>query len=447
MDIKDKAIIIGGGISGKLVSRVLAPFFKEVVIIERDHSMNSPNPRKGAPQGKHIHALLDAGEAGLEQLFPGIMKRCQSTGAVNIHSTKELHWYHHGHWKLRYNSGYRTTLQSRPHLEWHIYQYIKELENVSIRYNTTVQDFLYQSNDNAITGVVIKTDNSEPETLMADLVVDASGTSSLSTKLLKKYGYTIPEDKVKIDLSYITKTYQLQTSPDKDWTIKMIYPNPPHEKMGGSISKVEGDRYMVTVLSYQSEINEEELLNNDAAFIELAGKLPKKDIYEEIKNGAPLDKTSIYRVPHISWKRFDKVKNLPRGLLLIGDSVCRINPVFGQGMSIAILEALSLKKLLEEQNSNLQEISSVLPKRTAKIIAPIWTMVITEDFRYPGTIGKKPFGLSLQQWYSKKIFQLSGHNQYVYDSFIKVMHLVKPTSTLLQPKILKDVLFQRIPKK
>lgn len=56
-------------------------------------------------------------------------------------------------------------------------QYIKEIQNITIKYNTTVQDYLYQSNDNAITGVVIKTGNAEHETLKADLVVDASGAS------------------------------------------------------------------------------------------------------------------------------------------------------------------------------------------------------------------------------------------------------------------------------
>ena len=49
----------------------------------------------------------------------------------------------------------------------------------------------------------------------------------------------------------------------------------------------------------------------------------------------------------MTWKRIDKVKQMPKGLLLTGDTVCRIDPVFGQGMSIAILEAMAFRKLIE----------------------------------------------------------------------------------------------------
>jgi uncharacterized membrane protein len=67
-------------------------------------------------------------------------------------------------------------------------------------------------------------------------------------------------------------------------------------------------------------------------------------------------------------------------------------------------------------------------------------MVITEDFRYPATKGKKPFGLSIQQWYAKNIFLLSSQNQEVYNSFVKVMNLVRPITSLMKPSIIKDVL-------
>ncbi|MEH7388019.1 hypothetical protein V7147_21865 [Bacillus sp. JJ1521] len=72
MQQEKNVIIIGGGIAGKLTARVLSDFFQEVIILDRDSEATSPTPRKGVPQGNHIHALLHAGEHGLEELFPGI---------------------------------------------------------------------------------------------------------------------------------------------------------------------------------------------------------------------------------------------------------------------------------------------------------------------------------------------------------------------------------------
>ncbi|MFJ5762023.1 NAD(P)/FAD-dependent oxidoreductase [Neobacillus sp. NPDC093182] len=441
MSSTEKAIIIGGGISGKLAARVLSDVYKEVIILERDSEHAGPIARKGASQGEHLHALLHAGEHGLEELFPGITEKFYDSGAVKINSTIDLAWFHHGAWKVRYDGGYSTTLQTRPHLEWHIEQYIKRIPNVILRYNQVVEDFLYNKAENRITGVQLKNGS-----LKADLVVDASGVSSLTSKWLHKRRTPIPEEKVEINLSYISKQFQLAENHERDWRIKMVYPNPPQEKIGGTISRVEGNRHIVTIMGYHKAVNEKEVLKDESGFIELSKKLPRLDIYQEIEYATPLTKTSFYRIPHMVWRRFDKME-LPNGLLLIGDTICRIDPVFGQGMSIAILEALSLQKLL--QTGARQKVSAAFHKKAAKIISPIWNMVITEDFRYSATTGKRPFGLSIQQWYAKNIFLLSSQNQEVYDAFVKVMNLVRPITTLMTPSIIKSVLshaFSRIHK-
>lgn len=437
---KEKAVIIGGGISGKLAARVLSDFFQEVIILERDEEPQGALPRKGAPQGEHLHALLHAGENGLEALFPGITEKFHSSGAVKINSTQDLAWFHHGVWKLRFNGGYSTTLQTRPHLEWHIEQYIKKIPNVSIQYNQVVQNYVFNEQENRIVGVEIIDGSGSIRTLNVDLIVDASGVSSLSTNWLNKRAVHIPDETVKIGLSYISKTFQLPDSQSRDWAIKLVYPNPHHEKIGGTISKVEGNRYIVTLIGYHKEINEKEVLKNEKGFIELAKKLPKQDIYHEIKDATALSSTSVYRVPQITWRKYDKVKNLPNGLILIGDTICRIDPVFGQGMSIAVLEALALQKLFQDHNLTHHKIKTAFHKQASKIISPIWNMVITEDFRYPDTTGKKPIGLSLQQWYAKNIFLLSSQNQDIYNSFIKVMNLVRPISILMHPRIIISVL-------
>lgn len=444
---RQKVIIIGGGISGKLAARVLSDFFSEVIIIERDQAPVGPFPRKGARQGEHIHALLLAGQYGLEELFPGITQKFYESGAVKMKSTKELSWYHHGVWKIRYDSSYRTTLQTRPHLEWHIEQYINKLPNVTIHYNQVVKSMLCHEKDNRVYGVELQDENKQLRTLTADLIVDASGAGSISTGWLEDLGIQIPCEEVEIGLTYVSKSYRLPKYQKRDWKIKMVYPNPPVEKIGGTVSLVEGDRFTVTIMGYQNAIKEKEILKKDDGFLEQAKKLPTLDIYHEIKDGTPLSDTSIYRIPKIIWKRVDRIKKLPHGLLLMGDTVCRIDPVFGQGMSIAVFEAIALQRIFRDGNASLQKNIINFHKKAAKIISPIWNMVITEDFRYPGISGKRPSGLSIQQWYAKRIFLLSSQHQDIYDSFAKVMNLLEPMTILMKPGIVRRVLGRALRKK
>ncbi|MEH7388020.1 hypothetical protein V7147_21870 [Bacillus sp. JJ1521] len=266
--------------------------------------------------------------------------------------------------------------------------------------------------------------------------MDASGASSFSYRWLTEQGMHIPVEKVKIGLTYVSQIVELPEHENRDWTIKLLYPNPPYEKLAGAISKVEGNQYLVTFIGYHDCINEKDILKENN-LIELAKGLSKPDILHELQNSKSLTDISIFRVPQITWNRIEKTKEFPSGLLMIGDTICRIDPFYGQGMSIAVLEALALKNIFRNQSP--EKATSVFHKKASKIIYPIWNMVLTEDFRYPETTGKKPFSLTFLQWYAKHIFLLSAKDQKIYDSFIKVMNLKRPMTILMKPRIILKV--------
>lgn len=213
---RQKAVIIGGGIAGKLAARVLSDYFKEVLILEKDSQSTGPKPRKGARQGEHLHALLHAGQYGLEELFPGITEKFYSSGAIKINSTMDLSWFHHGVWKLRYDGGYTTTLQTRPHLEWHMEQYIEQIPNIKTLYQTNVKNFLFQEGENKINGVDILDFGQTTNIITADLIVDTTGASSMTSNWLEKRGIAIPHEKVNIGLSYVSQTFQLPENTPTD---------------------------------------------------------------------------------------------------------------------------------------------------------------------------------------------------------------------------------------
>ncbi|MFB6161636.1 MAG: tryptophan 7-halogenase [Haloferacaceae archaeon] len=70
------AVVVGGGIAGLLAARVLADGFEGVTLVERDPLPDEPVPRRGVPQSRHIHVMLEAGRATLEDLFRGTGRTC-----------------------------------------------------------------------------------------------------------------------------------------------------------------------------------------------------------------------------------------------------------------------------------------------------------------------------------------------------------------------------------
>ena len=70
----ERAIVLGGSVSGMCCAKVLSSYFDEVVILERDAmpaAEADPTFRPGVSQSRHHHVLLAKGRENLASLFPG----------------------------------------------------------------------------------------------------------------------------------------------------------------------------------------------------------------------------------------------------------------------------------------------------------------------------------------------------------------------------------------
>jgi flavin-dependent dehydrogenase len=63
-----QAVVIGAGIAGLLATRVLAEYYEQVLVIERDALPVGPRPRAGTPQSHHLHRVL-VNKVTSEQVF------------------------------------------------------------------------------------------------------------------------------------------------------------------------------------------------------------------------------------------------------------------------------------------------------------------------------------------------------------------------------------------
>jgi 2-polyprenyl-6-methoxyphenol hydroxylase-like FAD-dependent oxidoreductase len=65
-----------------------------------------------------------------------------------------------------------------------------------------------------------------------------------------------------------------------------------------------------------------------------------------------------------TWKSTSVLDSRPGGLAVVGDALCSFNPIYGQGMTVAVMEAELLETLLEEGRDDLPE------RRASRIPGP-----------------------------------------------------------------------------
>ncbi len=434
-----QAIVIGGSIAGLLSARVLADYFEKVVILEREPLPDGPEPRKGAPQGRHIHAVLEAGLKVLEELFPGLVQELEREGVDFIDMGEESVWHHCGTWKVRYESGIRTILCSRPHLEWKVRSRVTPLPNVELREGYTVEELLTDDSRARVLGVKVKGPEGE-QTLQADLVVDASGRGSRAPQWLEALGHGQPEEEqVGVDMAYTSRFYERPADFDA-WKIMAVYARAPEARRSGFVANVEGNRWIVSLNGYFGDHPP----TDDAGFLEFARNLPVPHLYEAIRQAKPLTQPVTFKISASRWLHYERMERFPEGFVLLGDAVCAFNPIYGQGMTVISLGARMLGKCMAEQArstpGDMRGLSRRFHKKLAGVISLSWFLATTMDLRYPQTRGKRPFGLGLVQWSIMNLLDLTSLDREACQEFYKLLHLRGGMELLLKPKLVLSLL-------
>lgn len=434
------AIVIGGSVAGLLAARALSDHFAQVSIIERDLQPESPTARKGVPQGHHVHALLKSGELAIEGFFPGIVDEMMKQGASKVDFSKDIRWFHFGHWKMRYESGFDVLIQSRPLLEHTIRQRLSALGNVSFFYGCSVDTVITSPDKTRVVGVQMyrAEDRSTLEALHADLVVDASGRGSKTPQWLEELGYERPvETQVKIGLTYSSQLFEAPANSQQDWKLLVLNPALNGGTRAGYVFPVENNRWLVTFGGYSGDKTPQ----SAETFVEYAKGMATPDIYNTIKDLKPISDVKVFNVPHTTRRHYENLSRFPAGLVVMGDSFCAFDPVFGQGMSSAAKQAVALHTLLKQHGyDGKAAFAQRLHKRLAGVVLAPWLLATSEDFRYPKTEGKKAFFIPFLHWYSGHIFGLSATDKEVYNAFRVVMHLQSGPEALFKPSIIWKVL-------
>lgn len=415
---RQQAVVIGAGFAGLIAAQVLSNHFDSVVVIEKDPKVGSNTPRPGAPQGSHLHVLLGRGQEILGDLFPGIYDVFTGAGCPRIDWAQDTTWETRLGRFPRYKSGVVTSAFSRPFLESTLYSFVSKKSNVAFVRATVESVEVGQGLASAITCL-------DGDIFAADLVVLAGGQHFPIGKMLSLNADEIKTESSPIHITYRSVQFEAASLNLKDEKQYYYQFSLPKDSLGAVISPIEQSKYVATIVQYgavhKGKIGYDE-------FLGLAAAVPGRKFYEIIKDAKPLTEVSVFHKSAMFLRTLHKVQGIPVNVFAMGDVFCSLNPVFGQGMTVALEQALILKELL----SDSQVSSRTFHKQSLrKARLPFLLSKISFDSR-----------AGFAQRYLEKFLLRCQDSRDVHRGFLEVLHLQSSSFKLFSFKALFSTLLK-----
>lgn len=338
-DLFETACVLGGSIAGLAAARVLADHARQVVIIERDTVNEEGLPRAGTPQDWHLHVLMPGGHTWLEHWFPGLTQEIGERGA-GLSGRNQRDQYSDGQLQVK-GDDYMFVTASRPFLESRIRARVLALPNV-IAVQAAATGLEYS--DDRVSGVRYRS-GGDTAVLSAQFVVDAMGRPSKLSDWLRGAGYDSPRlERLPVGINYATARFKRTPGQGKQFTGARYSPPYPADGVSGTAAApIEDDQWLTTLMSYD-DMRPGRTLD---AFRETCAKLPRG--FAESASGPLIGEIKTYHQADSRRRDFTGLRHFPAGLVSVGDAVLSSNPMFGQGMSVAVLHGSCLSEYLRAE--------------------------------------------------------------------------------------------------
>ena len=281
--------------------------------------------------------------------------------------------------------GFDQFALSRPSLERVCRRRVERESNIDFRPRTRVTELIASPDNRGIAGVRFDDTRGTPGSLAADLVVDASGRASPTLRFLEAIGSAKPPTiEIGIDQAYATAIFEKPEDAPTDWLFMLHVPAPPVSSRLGIIAPMEGRRWSVSLCANHGDAPPGDI----DGFMAFAKSFRMPTIYNAIRGAKRVGDIARFGMPCSVRREFDKLDRFPRGLVPLGDSVCRFPPVQGQGMSVAVQEAHVLASLLKSRRGLSHPLDGLAEAFLAEIQSLLETpwAVAMADLVYPQTL-------------------------------------------------------------
>ncbi|MGA5820242.1 FAD-binding monooxygenase [Kitasatospora sp. NPDC094028] len=450
------AVVIGGGLAGLAAAWALRGAADRIVVVERDRYPDQPRFRAGVPQARHGHLVLEAGHRALEELMPGIKHQLTQAGAEPVTVSRDLRWLSAAGWMADYPAQVAFLSCTRPVLDHAVLDRVRTERSIEFLEGTEVVGLLGSAG--AVTGVRVRArggsdgpdaadgdpaegaggaGRGDVREIPADLVVDAAGRTTATAAWLAELGCpAVPEERVDAGVAYSSRLFHRPAGADLGGC-KAVYlqTKAPHAARMGVLLPVEGDRWIVSLAGMRGAEPEP----GEAGFAKHLDGLRDPSLREALRSAEPASEVRGFR-PGPSVRRHYE-RGAPAGLIAIGDAASTFNPVYGQGISVALLGALALRRSSLRHGGIGPAMARDARREITAASKNPWIMAGAEDARFPATTGGPSGALvRLQHRFLDRVLAAATHDPAVTAAFHEVMSLVAPPSLLFRPTVIASVL-------
>ena len=429
-----RAVVIGSGIAGLLAARVLADHVDRVTVLDRDLLPDGPTARDGVPQGRHLHTLLPGGLELISEQFPGLVDELVAGGAVPLrfgqdvvfHRTEGRSYLVAVHRPEPLVTGVSYLSMSRGLLEHVLRKRVRGLPGVEVRDRAVVRGPL--ADGAAVRGVVLEGDRR----VDADLVVDATGRPARSIGWLDGLGFEAPvESVIHCDFAYSSAVLQ----PSDDGLLAgggmLVLPDPSSAfpTRGGYLTRIEGGLWIAGLGGRSGDYPP----TDPTAWLEFGRTLDTPEWAALVGTAEIVDGPRAFRYPSSVRRHFERLDRFPSGLLVLGDAVSHVNPLYGHGMSAAAGQARVLDQVLGDRDRRGLDLAGTAPEffvGAQEVTRAPWAMAAGSDFLSPGTTGDFPADEMENLLRLVELSRLVDSDADAASLFVDVFTLRRPWSTL-----------------
>lgn len=433
----ERAVVIGGSVGGVLAAAALASRYEQVTVLERDALPVADEQRRAIPQGHHGHVLLTRGLEALDGLLPGVGEEMIVAGAPTYVALSDATFAGEGFELARAAVGKTAITASRPFFEGHMRRRALALPNVELRDRCEALALSATADRGRVTGVRTRDAEGREELLEADLIVVASGRSARLPAWLEELGYERPpESTLRIDLGYCSRIYRLAPGALAD---KLVFVAArPGLARGMGLFAQEGDRWLLTLAG----LGDEKPPAGPEGFDRFLASVAPPHALAALRQGEPLGGIVTYGFPAHRRRRYERMRRFPAGLLPIGDAICSFNPTYGQGMTVAALEAEALRDCLASGERRLHRRYA---RAAGKIVDHAWDLATRTDLALPEVKGNRSLSTRIAISYRRRMLERGQSDGEVAATLSLIAGMTKGPTYALRPSILRRVLARHKP--
>ncbi|KAG8945043.1 hypothetical protein FRC03_001829 [Tulasnella sp. 419] len=424
------AVVCGGSVSGLLAARVCSDHFSEVIVVEPESLFDDSGAphavdfkRKRVLQYTALHGFQPVNLKVLRQLFPTFDEAVKAVGA-RVQPT-EYNTHVSGIRIPSPENPEETVYISRAAYETVLRQLtVSACPNIKFLNGTVVGVNASSFDDTKIGSVSVRMNGiANPHVIPAALVIDSTGHSlAAGPKWLERAGFGAPKEgetlgkdqlhirdvRITYDpkMRYVCQSFRVRPEIQESLPIPggykragFLYSNfsdPTMDNKTVLITWSDPDKLSFAIGGWdlQEKPRGTEELKIVLRSINTSEPIPQwvYDLIDMVAEDAVPEWDIDVRVPPLSYVQYHLAPNMPTNFCALGDSVMRVNPLFGQGCAKACLGASTLDAVLRQLSSRQDgpwlssDFGKVFWDLHTSRIQSIWTSNKAMDYSYASTI-------------------------------------------------------------